>query len=134
MKKLLAAVIGLLCVFSYSAQAGEFGELEAKIGAARTAAITMLMHKDQRGAAQQKTAKDTSDAARAALAKLKAPAGKESQFNEMKELTTAFLDTRENEVIPAILKGNDEEAKKLLTGIQKERFGKIAALLDMLGK
>ena len=135
MKKLLAGlVIGLLSVFSFSAIAGDFGDFEVKLSAARTAAIAMLMHKDQRGAADQKKAKDASDAARAALAKLSAPAGKEAQFKEMKELATTFMDVRENEVIPMILKGDDEGAKKILAGIQKERFTKISALVDVLGK
>jgi len=135
MKKLLAAaVVGLLSMFSFSALAGDFSDYLVKVGEARSTAIAMLMHKDQRGAAEQKHAKETGDAARALFAKLKAPAGKEAQFSEFKEVASAFMDTRENEVIPLILQGKDEDAKKILTGVQKERFSKMSALVDVLGK
>ena len=135
MKKLLvAATISLFGLFSLSAVAGDFGDFLIKLQASRGTAIDMLLHKDHRGAAEQKNAKEKSDAARAAYAKLKAPAGKESQFKELQDLAVPFMDTRENEVIPRIVKGDDEGAKAILNGIQKERFGKISALVDVLGK
>lgn len=135
MKKLLAAaVIGLLSVVSFSAQAGEFGDLMAKVGAARSAVAAMIQHKDQRGAEQQKSLKDTADAVSATLAKLKAPAGKEAQFKELNETLAAFMKARDTEVVPLLLAGKDDEAKSLAGGVQKERFAKITALTGELDK
>ena len=114
MKKLLAifAVI-VLAGTSMSANAGEFGDLRTMLSAARESLVAMMLHKDKRGADQQKLVKDTADAVSAQLAKMKAPAGKEAKFKELVETWKAFKETREKELVPAILKGNDEEAKKI---------------------
>lgn len=135
MKKLLAtSVTAGLFLFSFSAQAGEFGELQAKIGAVRSSMIEMLTHKEKRGPEQMKAADEKSAGAKAAIAALKAPAGKEAKFEELKEILKAFLDTRDNELRAAILDNNDGEAKRLLTVVQKERFAKMTALTDELNK
>ena len=61
---------------------------------------------------------DSADAVSAKLAIMKAPAGKDAQLN----------DTREKELVPAILKGNDDEAKKIAGGVQKERYTKCQTI------
>jgi len=133
MKKLLAilASVGLIG-FAATANAGEFGDLRTKLSAARESLVTMLLHKDQRGPEQQKLVKDTADAVSAQLAKMKAPAGKEAQFKELVETWNAFKATREKDLVPAILKGNDEEAKKIAGGVQKERITKCQTLTSEL--
>ncbi|MBI5814560.1 MAG: hypothetical protein HZB29_03015 [Nitrospinae bacterium] len=135
MKK-TALIVGLmfLAVSAIPAMAGEFGDIKAKVGAARESFVTLLKNKDKRGADQQKLVKDTADAVSAALAKAKAPAGKEAKFKELSDTWAAFKKTREDELVPAVLAGKQEEADKLAGGIQKERMGKINALCDELDK
>lgn len=134
MKKLLA-IIATVCLTGISASAfaaGEFAELRTKLTAARESLITMMVNKDKRGPDQQKLVKDTADAVSAQLAKMKAPAGKEAQFKELVDNWNAFKQTREKELVPAILKGDDETAKKLAGGIQKERYTRCQTLTSEL--
>lgn len=133
MKKLFVILASIVLTgMATLASAGEFGDLRSKLSAARESLVTMMLHKDQRGIDQQKQVKDTADAVSAQLAKMKAPAGKEAQFKELVATWNAFKDTREKELVPAILKGNDEEAKKIAGGVQKERITKCQTLTSEL--
>lgn len=133
MKKLwVAAVIVFMAGFSFSASASEFGDLRTKVSAARSSLISLMLHADQRGTEQQKLVKDTADTVSAAIAKIKAPVGKEAKLKEMSETWAAFKKTRETELVPLILKGKEEEAKKLAGGIQKERYMKVSDLINEL--
>lgn len=133
MKKRLALFAAIvLSAMTFSAQAGDFSDLRTKLSSARETLITMMLHKEQRGPEQQKLVKDSADAVSAQLAKMKAPAGKEAQFKELVETWKAFKETREKELVPAILKGNDDEAKKIAGGIQKERITKCQSLTSEL--
>ncbi len=131
-KQIVASILVLISGFAFSAQAGEFGELRTKLSAARESLVTMMLHKEKRGADQQKLVKDTANAVSAQLSKMKAPAGKEAQLKELKETWAAFKQTRETELVPAILKGNDELAKKIAGGVQKERITKCQTLTSEL--
>lgn len=138
MKKFLVALFVTLAALASlgiapSARANEFGDLRAQFSAARESLITLLVNKDKRGPDQQKIVKDTADAVSAHLAKLKAPAGKEAQFKELVETWNAFKKTRETELVPAILAGKDDEARKIAGGIQKERITKCQELVGALG-
>ena len=135
MKKLLALLSTAFITLSASqwAFANEFTDLRSQLSAARESLVTMMVNKDKRGADQQKLVKNTADAVSAALAKIKAPAGKEAQFKELAETWNAFKKTREVELVPAILAGKDDEAKKLAGGIQKERITKCQQLVGELG-
>jgi hypothetical protein len=135
MKKLISLMFAALLMLCSSqwAYANEFTDLRAQLSAARESLVTLLVNKDKRGADQQKLVKDTADAVSAHLAKLKAPAGKEAQFKELVETWNAFKKTREVELVPAILAGKDDEAKKLAGGIQKERITKCQQLVGELG-
>jgi hypothetical protein len=135
MKKLLALLSTAFITLSASqwALANEFTDLRSQLSAARESLVTLMVNKDKRGADQQKLVKSTADAVSAALAKVKAPAGKEAQFKELVETWNAFKKTREVELVPAILAGKDDEAKKLAGGIQKERITKCQQLVGELG-
>jgi hypothetical protein len=135
MKKLLALLFTAFITLSASqwALANEFTDLRSQLSAARESLVTLMVNKDKRGADQQKLVKNTADAVSAALAKVKAPAGKEAQFKELVETWNAFKKTREVELVPAILAGKDDEAKKLAGGIQKERITKCQQLVGELG-
>ena len=93
----------------------------------------MMLNKDKRGADQQKIVKETADAVSAKLTKMKAPAGKEAQLKELVETWNAFKKTREDELVPAILAGKEDEARKLAGGVQKERITKAQQLVGELG-
>ena len=135
MKKwILSLSVALVTLGSSTlAAANEFSDLRGKLSAARESLVTMLVNKDKRGADHQKVVKDTADAVSAQLSKLKAPAGKEAQMKELVETWNAFKKTREVELVPAILAGKDDEAKKLAGGIQKERITKCQQLVGELG-
>jgi hypothetical protein len=135
MKKWFAALALTLAGLAGSelALANEFEDLRNEMTAARESLVTLVVNKDKRGADQQKLVKDTADKVSAHLAKMKAPAGKEAVFKELSETWAAFKKTREAELVPAVLAGKDDDAKKLLTGIQKERYTKCQQLLGDLG-
>ncbi|MEY2688595.1 MAG: hypothetical protein RL375_2793 [Pseudomonadota bacterium] len=135
MKKFFLALFVSLATLAIapSAYANEFADLRGQLSAARESLITLLVNKDKRGADQQKIVKDTADAVSAHLAKMKAPAGKEAQFKELVDTWNAFKKTREVELVPAILAGKDEEARKIAGGIQKERITKCQELVGALG-
>jgi hypothetical protein len=126
------ATIVVLTGIATSAYAGDFAVLKTKMEAARESLVTMMLQADKRGPEQQKVVKDTADAVSEFLGTLKAPAGKEAQFKELVETWSAFKETREKELVPLILKGNDAEAKKMGGGIQKERMTRCKELTDEL--
>jgi hypothetical protein len=131
MKNLL---IGLaIFLFASATFAGEFDDLRSEMTAARESLVTLVVNKDKRGADQQKLVKETADKVSAHLAKMKAPAGKEAQFKELQETWAAFKKTRETELVPAVLAGKEDDAKKLVNGIQKERYTKCQQILADIG-
>lgn len=133
MKKLFAvSMMVCLSLFSFTTQAGEFADLRERILEVRTSMIDLLMDEGKRDATHWKAADEKSAVAKAALAALKAPAGKEAEFAELEEIVTAFLDTRDNELREALVKGDDAKAKHLLDVVQKDRFGRISALTTAL--
>ncbi|MDH4262242.1 MAG: hypothetical protein OEV78_04260 [Spirochaetia bacterium] len=135
MKKLMNGflIFGFL-VTSVSINAGEFADLKAKIGGARDAAISMLKDKNKRGVEQQKSAKEIAESVTISLNKMIPPSGKEAIFNELRETWMAFKKTREEEVIPLILEGKEDSARKIAESIQKERLKKLYDLCDELDK
>lgn len=133
MKRTVFVLVALF-LFSSSAYAGEFADLKKKVDEARGSLVMMLKNKDKRGADQQKIVKDTANAVSAMLSKMKAPAGKEGEFKEMSEAWNAFKKTREEELVPLILSGKQEEADKIAMDIQRERIMKVMKLCDELDK
>lgn len=131
MKKLLSGLV--LCLLAFTASAGEVDDLRGEMTAARESLVTFVVNKDKRGADQQKLVKETADKVSAHLSKMKAPVGKEAQFKELQDTWAAFKKTRETELVPAVLAGKDDDAKKLANGIQKERYTKCQQLLGELG-
>lgn len=116
-----------------AARASEFDDLRTEMTAARESLVTLVVNKDKRGADQQKLVKETADKVSAHLTRMKAPTGKEAQFKDLSDTWAAFKKTREADLVPAVLAGRDEDAKKLVNGIQKERYTKCQQLLGELG-
>lgn len=135
MKKLIAIVTTVvLAAVAGNAMANDFDELKTKMTTAREALVVMMMKKDKRDAAQQKLVKDSANAVSAHLSKMKAPAGKEAQFKELVDTWGAFKKTRETELVPAILKGEEEKAQSIGGGIQKERITRCQALITEMNQ
>jgi hypothetical protein len=129
-----ALVVAALALVAASAvHANEFADLRGSLSAARESLVTMMVNKDKRGPDQQKLVKNTADSVSARLAKMKAPTGKEAQFKELVDTWNAFKKTREAELVPAILAGKDDEARKLAGGVQKERITRAQQLVGELG-
>ena len=135
MKNVLVSLVVATATFMGTglAHSATLADLRGQMSAARESLVTMLTHKDKRGAEQQKVVKDTADLVSASLAKMKAPAGKEAQFKELVETWNAFKKTRETELVPLILAGKDAEARKIATGIQKDRITRCQQLIGELG-
>jgi hypothetical protein len=127
-------VPALVLVTAMPASAGDFTILREEIVAARQALVTMVLHREKRGPEQQKLVKDTADAVSACFAKLKAPSGKAPEFKELKSTWDAFKQTREKELVPAILANEREKYEKIGAGIQKARLDRMYALIDLLEK
>jgi hypothetical protein len=49
---------------------------------------------------------------------------------DFKVLWDQFKTTRDNQIIPAIYKGNADEAKKIADGIQSERLSKMWVIMS----
>ena len=130
---LVSCCVALATLLSSVAHANEFADLRVKATAARESLVTMLVNKDKRGADHQKVVKETADAVSATLSKMKAPAGKEAQMKELLDNWNAFKKTREDELVPAILAGREDEARKLAGGIQKDRYTRVQELIGQLG-
>jgi hypothetical protein len=127
------ALMALVLTPLAQAQSNEFTTLRSELSAARESLVTMLTNKDKRGAEQQKIVADTANAVSAHLAKLKAPVGKEAEFKQLVENWNAFKKTREAELVPAILAGKEDEARKIAGGVQKERITKCQQMVGELG-
>ena len=133
MKKILVIFVIIALHWNASAaSAGEFGKLRTQFSAARSALVVMIFHKDLRGPEQQKLVKDTADAVSASLLKFKVPAGKEAKFLELVNTWNLFKETREKELVPALLKGDEDKARAIVWGVQKFRFTKCMLLLREL--
>lgn len=134
MKKLFTVSASALLLLSSSLYSGEFSDLHKMVMDARDSLVVLVKNEDKRGAEQQKLVKDTANAVSAKIATMKAPAGKEAQFTEMSKNWADFKKTREEELVPLILAGKQEEGKKIAMGIQKERLGKVVTLCAELDK
>jgi len=134
MKKLFTIAASALLFVSSSLYAGEFANLHQKVMEARDSLVTLVKNEDKRGADQQKLVKDSAAAVSAMIATMKAPEGKEAQFEEMSKNWADFKKTREEELVPLILAGKQEEGKKIAMGIQKVRLDKVVSLCTELDK
>lgn len=130
--------LSFLLVLSFLAApvcfANDFGTLKQAVTAARESLVTMLMSPAKRGADQQKLVADTANKVDELLHGMKAPAGKEAQFAELKEAWSAFHATRKAELVPAIVAGKQAEAEKIAAGVQKQRLKKVFDICDALSK
>ncbi|MDH4199722.1 MAG: hypothetical protein OEV66_05000 [Spirochaetia bacterium] len=134
MKKFISGFVLCFMISAGALFAGEFLVVKSKIIAARDSAIALIKNRDKRGAEQQKLVKDTANEVSQALDKIKPSANKEAKYNELKSTWLAFKKLREEEIIPKVLAGKQDEAEKLANGVNKERLTKMLELCDELEK
>lgn len=112
--------------------AGEFTVIKEEIKTARQALVSMVLYREKRGPEQQKLVKDTADLVSEHLRKVSAPAKKAAEVKELKETWAAFKKTREEELVPAIMRNDRARYEKVAGGIQKERLDRMYALIDSI--
>ncbi|MBI5307915.1 MAG: MCP four helix bundle domain-containing protein [Planctomycetes bacterium] len=116
--------------------AGDVNDLKSKFVDARTALVAMLGEADK--AKQEECAAKVKQVTQATLdffpGLIAKAAGTpaDGKLKEIKDAWDVFRDTRDNQVIPLFFAGKADEAKAIGGGIQKERFGKISAMVDAL--
>jgi hypothetical protein len=121
--------LGLGLVFVPSAWANPATDACGSLADARSALYSMINAKD-------KSAQDTLNAkVQAASTKLDSVlagmTGADAKVAaDFKTIWDQFKATRENEIIPAIYKGNTAEAKKITDGVQYERLTKMWSIMS----
>ena len=68
------------------------------------------------------------------LARAGSDPGRQSRLADLKSVWHAFAQTKDTEIIPLILDGRIEEARKLAVGVQQGRQSEIRAIAEELGK
>ena len=120
----VTTVLGLGLAFTPAAWADPSGDACAALVEARSALYSMINAKD-------KSAQDALNAkVQAASTKLDSALARMTGADaklaaDFKSVWDQFKATREQEIIPAISKGNADEAKKIADGIQSERLSKM---------
>lgn len=132
MKYLIISIA--VTIFAQSSFAESVSDLKTAVVEARDSLVIMLKNKDKRDSTQQKLVKETADKVSSMLNKINISADKKDKFEEFKKTWNEFKKTREVELVPAILSGKQEDADKVATGIQKERYKKMNELLGEIEK
>lgn len=81
-------------------------------------------------AAIQTTSKDVDAQLSKALSS--ASDSQKPTLTDLQAVWVPYTQTRDTELIPAVLAGQTDKAKTLATGVQKDRFQKMMSLLDTL--
>ena len=125
----VSAVFGLGLGFVSVAWADTASDACGALANARTALYSMINAKD-------KSVQDALNAkVREASTKLESVLAGVTGANakaaaDFKALWDQFKTTRDNQIIPAIYKGNADEAKKIADGIQFERLSKMWSIMS----
>ena len=125
----VSAVFGLGLGFISVAWADSASDACGALANARTALYSMINAKDKsaqdalNAKVQEASTKLESVLAGVTGANAKAAA-------DFKALWDQFKRTRDNQIIPAIYKGNADEAKKVADGIQSERLSKMWSIMS----
>ena len=125
----VTTVFGLGLAFVSSAWADPASDACAALVDARTSLYSMMSAKD-------KTEQDALNAkVQAASSKLNSVlagmTGAQAKVAaDFKAVWDQFKATREKEIIPAIYKGNADDAKKIASGVQSERLSKMWSIMS----
>jgi hypothetical protein len=125
----LSIVFGLGLGFVSVARADSASDACAALASARTALYSMITAKDK--SAQDALNAKVQEASTKLESVLAGMTGADAKAAaDFKALWDQFKTTRDNQIIPAIYKGNADEAKKLADGIQSERLSKMWGIMS----
>ncbi len=130
MKKIVSTFTLVLVSISLNAHATSATECKIKINEARASLVDML-GSDKPESLKQKV-EETADNANNCINQLTGPKEKEADLSELKKVWGDFKNTREKELVPAILAGKKDIAKTIGTGVQAERMNKMQKLIRSL--
>jgi hypothetical protein len=122
-------VFGLGLAFVPAAWADPRSDACVALGKARIALYSMLSAKEK---SEQDALKAKIQAASTELdSVLAGMTGTDAKMAaDFKAVWEQFKATRDKEIIPAIYKGNVDDARKIADGIQAERFGKMFGIMS----
>jgi len=136
MKKMLA-LIACFWVMALSSHAGYASPADImtalKEARGKLVALTGTTDKGTQAALVEEIKAATADVnakLEATLADPSTGADVKDKLNEFKSIWVEFQNTRDTEIIPAVLAGDTAKAKSIAQGVQVERFKKMAALLQ----
>jgi single-stranded DNA-specific DHH superfamily exonuclease len=131
------AALGLMLLTAQWVQAASIADMQTSLMTARENLISMLAEQDK--AKQEELKKKVDDASvnlekdlASILADKTTPAATVTQLKAFEAKWVEFKATRDKELIPALLKGQLDQAKTLAKGIQADRFKQLKATLDEL--
>jgi hypothetical protein len=125
----VSAVFGLGLGFASVAWADTASDACGALANARTALYSMINAKDKSAqAALNAKVQEASTKLDSVLAGMTGADAKSAA--DFKALWDQFKTTRDNQIIPAIYKGNADEAKKIADGIQFERLSKMWSIMS----
>jgi hypothetical protein len=111
-----------------AARANPASDICTSLVNARTALYSMMKAKDESMDALKVKMQVASTKLDSALADMTGPDAKLAA--DFKAVWDQFKATRDKEIIPAIYRGNTDDAKKLADGIQYERFSKMWSIMS----
>ena len=123
-----AAAFVILSSHAYA----EDAKLKAGLMEARSTLVVMIKDPSKRDAGQQAMVKSSADEFAKMLATMTAPVGKEVAFKDLSETWAAFKETREKELVPALLAGKQADAEKIAGGLQKQRYEKMMGIIKAM--
>ena len=125
----VSVVFGLGLGFVSAAWADSASDACAALASARTALYSMINAKDVSAQdALNAKVREASTKLDSVLAGMTGADAKAAA--DFKALWDQFKATRDNQIIPAIYKGNPAEAKKIADGIQSERLSKMWSIMS----
>ena len=125
----VSVVFGLGLGFVSAAWADSASDACAALASARTALYSMINAKDK--SAQDALKAKVQEASTMLDSVLAGMTGTDAKSAaDFKALWDQFKTTRDNQIIPAIYKGNAAEAKKIADGIQSERLSKMWSIMS----
>lgn len=109
-----------------------FQRIKANMNGARAGLVSMLLEKDKaKQDAQLELVKESTHKVDEVIATLDKK-GQGTKFTDLKKTWEEFRDTRDQQILPLIFKGETEKAKDFGAGEQAARFKKIYNLSDEL--
>jgi len=138
MKKVLLSLIAILVLAVQVVQAEPICDVKNSLATGRTALLELLGTADKGAMAALKTKVEESSAAADAAVKsmtdnAATPADTKAKLTKFVETWTAFKETRQKEVFPAIEAGKVKEAKVVAEGVQAERVKAMGELIAAMG-